>query len=1084
MASRTPSVLLTVLLAAAGANAQSVIRTILGGLPDGIDALSATLSTPAAVASDSAGNIYAALTGSHMVVKIDTSGKIRVIAGNGTEGNSGDGGPGTSATLANPVGLAVDSAGNVYIADSSGNRVRRVTPDGTIGTFAGNGKALYAGDGGQASQASVRSPSALAFDPQGNLLIADTLNHTIRSVAPDGTITSVIGNGAKGGGCDDGSAVAACRLNAPAGVAADHFGNIFVADTSNNVIRVISPDKTVKIYAGKSSTSTPLPFGGGDTGLATNNSLSAPTSLATDAAGNLYLVEYASARVRRVTTDGKIASFAGTGTAGATGDGGLARYANIDVQGIAIDSRGDLLIAGGTTKRVRIVTAADGIINTVAGNGIGSYDPRGLAVSGNTLYFSDGAANRVRKLNLATGEITTAAGNGASGESGDGGPAMEAALNAPRGLTLDGSGNLYLADSANNWARKVTNDGKINVIAGTGAAITRGDGGSALNASLYEPYAVAVDSSGNTFVAERSGNVVRKVSSAGIITTVAGTGDSGAPTSETGTAINQKMNLPVALAALSSGSILVADSYNNRIRKLSPDGTITSVAGTGYYSYGGDGGPATAAFLKNPAGIAVDAAGNIYIADTKNHLIRRVDTSGIISTIAGTGASGYNGDGSPATAYRLNGPTAIATGPGCSLLIADTDNQCIRQLWPAVDYTITATPPGLNVMLDGKTAAAPLSASLLPGTHHRVDAPTPQGGTAGTRYVAPAAQEFDVACGPARAAIALTFRTQYSLGIAADHGGSVTSAAEWQDSGAAMSLVATAAAGFAFSGWEGACAGTGPCNLTMDGPKSVKANFAPAQTPGKPAISSGGVVGAGLSVPAVHALSPNGIAVVFGSNFAAPGTYSVAGSASLVNGRLSTELDGTCVLVGGVRAPVLALTPTQVNFQVPQTLASGTIAVQVATGCGGANEQRSDPENVPAQTASPEFFYFAQNASGQNPIAAFDVSSGTVVGTAAPAKPGDVLTLYANGLGLTNPQVASGELPSTSASVTGDLQVFVGDVQLSKADVLYAGVAPSNAGLYQLNIRLPGSTADGDQPVHVTVNGFSSPGGAYITVKR
>jgi uncharacterized protein (TIGR03437 family) len=218
----------------------------------------------------------------------------------------------------------------------------------------------------------------------------------------------------------------------------------------------------------------------------------------------------------------------------------------------------------------------------------------------------------------------------------------------------------------------------------------------------------------------------------------------------------------------------------------------------------------------------------------------------------------------------------------------------------------------------------------------------------------------------------------------------------------------------------------------------------------------------------------------------------VAGSGNLLNGGISTELDGVCVLVGSTRAPILAVTPAQVNFQVPQGLTPGTVSVQVVTGCGSANEKRSDPQAVTARNASPEFFYFAQATSGQNPIAAVNASTGVFVGspglltggTFAPAKPGDVITLYATGLGLTNPSFAAGQLPGAASSIAGDIQVTIGSTTLAKTDVLYAGVTPSTAGLYQVNIHLPLSITSGDQPVQMTVNGIASPSGGYMTVKH
>jgi uncharacterized protein (TIGR03437 family) len=337
----------------------------------------------------------------------------------------------------------------------------------------------------------------------------------------------------------------------------------------------------------------------------------------------------------------------------------------------------------------------------------------------------------------------------------------------------------------------------------------------------------------------------------------------------------------------------------------------------------------------------------------------------------------------------------------------------------------------------------------------------------------------------------LTFATQYLLTVSADDGGTVTPAGGWQSAGASLTLNPVAKAGFVFSGWEGACSGTGACNIVMNGPMAVKADFSPVQAT-TPVISSGGVVGAGLSSPPVTALSPDGAAIIFGTSFAPAGTLAVVGSGNLVNGNVSTEMDGVCVLVGSAAAPVLALTPTQINFQVPQTVTAGTLTVQVVTGCGTASEQRSNIVTAMAQSAAPEFFYFTHTSSGQNPIAATDLSTGVTVGTpgllsgvaSAPARPGDLLSLYATGLGLTSPLIAAGELPAAAASITGSIHVSVGSTTLASSDILYAGVTPSTAGLYQINIRLPISVPNGNQPVQVTVNGIASPAGGYITVQQ
>ena len=1088
------AVILAASFAPGHGHTQSILGTLLGGSPNGLPALTASLNMPSAVVLDANGTVYVALKGAHQVVRIDAAGKVWTVAGTGVSGTSGDGGQATSAMLSTPVGLAVDQAGALYISDSSASRIRRVGLDGVITTVAGNGKNGFSGDGGPAIVASLYTPVGIAFDNTGDLLIADSGNAVVRMVTPDGAIRTIAGTPRSGGYSGNAGPATQAQLNNPQAVVVNNGGTIYIADTGNNWIREVTPDGTISNYAGvDTSKTTGSPFGGGgDPTIATNARLTTPTSMAIDQAGTLYFVE--PNRIRQITSNGKIAPFAGTGIYGGSGDGGLARFANIKVQGIATDRHNNLFIADGDNNRVRIVTATDGIIDTVAGNGLASFNPRGLAVKGGYLYFSDTSNNRVRRLDLNTQEISLVAGNGVADYAGDGSSALNASLKTPRGLAFDPSGNLYIADSGNHRVAKIGTDGNISTVAGTGTASTTGDGLAATAATLNAPAGVAVGTSGNLYISEQSGNVVRKVNTSGVISTVAGTGTAGPPDSEQGIALNQKLNGPQGLAFDSAGGLLIADSNNQRIRRLSPDGTIATVAGSGGPGGGsnGDGGPATSASLRGPNAVQVDQAGNLYISDASNYIIRRVGTDGVISTVAGNGSNGYNGDGSPATAYSLNGTSAIVPAPsGCSVYIADSSNLRIRQLWPAIDYIITANAPGLVVSLDGRVASSPVAASLLPGTHHRVDAPSPQSGGAGVQYLLSAAQEFDVPCGPARASVTLAFQLQYSLTVTSDPGGKVNSAATWQNAGASVTLAATPQSGYVFSGWEGDCAGSGSCTVLMNGPKNVKANFAPAAVL-NPVVATGGIVGAGLSTPLVNALSPNGLAIAFGSGFAPDGTSSVAGAGNLVSGSISTELNGVCVLVGSVMAPILAVTPGQVNFQAPQGLTPGTVSVQVVTGCGSANEKRSDPQAVTARNASPEFFYFAQATSGQNPIAAVNASTGVFVGSPglltggafAPAKPGDVITLYATGLGLTNPSFAAGQLPGAASSIAGDIQVTIGSTTLAKTDVLYAGVTPSAAGLYQVNVHLPLSITSGDQPVQMTVNGIASPSGGYITVKQ
>jgi trimeric autotransporter adhesin len=837
------SVLILIMGTEAG-RAQSSITTVLGASLNDISALSASIHTPCALATDASGNTYIVVRGTGQVVRIDSGGTLWMFAGSGTAYSSGDGGPATAAGLAFPEALTVDSSGVVYIADA--HKIRRVGADGIITTVVGTGVEGYSGDGGPALKATLNGPTAMTFDQYGNLFIADTGNDVIREVTADGNIRTIAGVGYKYLGGDGGPALSA-GLNTPSGVAVDLAGNVYLSDTGNNEIRVVSPDGTIQRYAGQSSSSSGLPIGGGNPTLALNASLNDPTGLAFDSAGNLYFVEPSANLVRRITPDGHIANWAGTGIAGGSGDGGWAWAANLnDPLAIAVDSKNDLLIADAANNQVRIVTAVNApsigsqpstVINAFSGNGLVSFNPRGLALTGNMLYFSDGTSNRVRWIDLSTGDVGLLAGNGVAAYAGDTsstvtGYASSASLDAPRGLAVDSAGNVYIADSGNNRIRMVNTSGVISTVAGNGTAGYSGDSGPATSAEINNPYGVAVDQSGNLYIAERGGNRIRKVTTGGTITTVAGTGTAGAPPSESGVAIDQPLNSPSGLAIESGGSLLIADTNNSRIRRLSTDGTIATVAGSRTAGDAGDGGLGTSAKLNLPVGVGEDSKGNIYIADTSNNVIRWVGSDGNIGTIAGNGGSGYNGDGSPATSYELGSPSAVTPTSACSVLVADTTNQRIRQVFPAVNYTITSNPSGLQVSVNGTNVATPASIGLSPGTSYQLTAPSPQSGAAGTRYLAPAAQQINVSCGPAYATVNLAFQTQYSLTVTASAGGTVTSADPWQNAGASVTLNATPNTGYTFSGWTGDCSGQGACQLVMNGPKSVQANFVPASGQG------------------------------------------------------------------------------------------------------------------------------------------------------------------------------------------------------------------------------------------------------------
>jgi sugar lactone lactonase YvrE len=694
--------------------AQNIITAVAGSTwvfrGDGGPATNAPLGSTGGAAVDAAGNVFASDWDNCLVVKISASGILTVVAGNRIGGFSGDGGPATAASLNRPHGVALDAAGNLYFADSYNHRIRKVTAAGTITTVAGNGQRGYSGDGGPAVSASLSYPTGVALDAAGNLYIADSGNINtradsgnlrIRKVTAAGTITTVAGNGQFGYSGDGGPAISA-SFSYPTGVALDAAGNLYIADAWSLRIRRVTPAGTITTVAGGGS--------GGDGGPATAAYLGEPMGVALDAAGNLYIAEAFNNRIRKVAPGGTISTVAGNGQQGYSGDGGPAISASFSYPtGVALDAAGNLYIADTMNRRIRKVTLG-GTITTLGGNGLFKYAgdggpaaaaslaaPMGVALdAAGNLYFADNYNRRIRKV-TAGGTITTAAGNGQEGYSGDGGPATAASLNKPSGVAVDAAGNLYVADFDNDRIRKVTPGGTITTVAGGGSG---GDGGPATAASLYRPGGVALDAAGNLYIAETNHDLIRKVAPGGTISTVAGNGVRG-HSGDGGAATAASLMSPWGVAVDAAGNLYIADTANHRVRKVTPGGTITTVAGNGS---GGDGGPATAASLNMPWGVAVDAAGNLYIADTGHDRIRKVAPGGTISTVAGNGVRSYSGDGIPATAASLNYPQGVAADAVGNLYIADTGNDRIRKVL-ATASSFAASPTSLSFSVPGGSPA-------------------------------------------------------------------------------------------------------------------------------------------------------------------------------------------------------------------------------------------------------------------------------------------------------------------------------------------------------------------------------------------
>ncbi len=339
-----------------------------------------------------------------------------------------------------------------------------------------------------------------------------------------------------------------------------------------------------------------------------------------------------------------------------------------------------------------ITNAQTYTIYTIAGNGLATYsgdggpattagifNPEDLACDnlGNT-YFSDPGNNRIRKIDN-NGIISTIAGTGTAGYSGDGSAATSAQINNPIGIVIDTIGNIYFVDYGNNCVRKINSNGVINTIAGTGSFGFSGDGGPAIAASLYQPQGIALDNLGNVFIADVSNVRIRKVDTSGIITTVAGNGSFGFSGDGGDATLAQLSEKPYAVEADHSGNLFIADTYNHRIRKVNANGIISTIAGDGTAGFSGDGGAATSAQLNNPSNISIDTIGNLYVTDGANNRIRKINTNGIISTIAGNGIAGFSGDSGVAISASITPKGTVVSRSG-KIYIADIANNRIREL--------------------------------------------------------------------------------------------------------------------------------------------------------------------------------------------------------------------------------------------------------------------------------------------------------------------------------------------------------------------------------------------------------------------
>ena len=541
------------------------------------------------------------------------------------------------------------------------------------------------------------------MDAAGNLYFSEFEGHRVRKVAPDGRISTVAGTGLAGFRGDGSSALSA-QLSYPAGLAIDRFGALHIADSGNNRVRKIFDSGVIGTVLGGSSS----------TALAT------PLAIAVDLAGTVYAGD-SSFVVRAYTAAGKWSDFAGTATPGFSGDGGPALKATITaVHDLASDLSGNLWIADGV--RLRKVDL-NGAVQTVAGDGyqraLGDggpatggilYQPSAIALdSAGNLYIADTGTQRVRQV-LASGTMTTLAGTGTAGAGTDGLAANAGALNGPMGVAMDPAGNLLIADTYNHRIQQVAS-GRMRTVAGTGTGGMGPDAMLPLATQLRGPRAICMNRAGILFIVDTANHRVLRAPPGGLIETAAGNGSPG-DTGDGGPARLAQLNQPGACQLDSYGNLFIADTGSHRIRKVTAAGTISTVAGRGEAGGSGDEGPATAASLSAPRGVAVDDSGDIFIADTGNHRIRQVTPDGAIHSIAGN-AAGFAGDGGAALAAQLNSPGGLFLDGAGALYFADTNNNRVRRLVP--DGVVPPAPIVLLPTISAVNALSMRQGPVAPG---------------------------------------------------------------------------------------------------------------------------------------------------------------------------------------------------------------------------------------------------------------------------------------------------------------------------------------------------------------------------------
>jgi len=559
--------------------AAGVVTTLAGiaGMPGSADGTgsAARFDDPAGVAADDAGNVYVADSFNRTIRKITPSGAVTTLAGSPGVVGSADG-TGAAASFYIPTGVAVDRAGDVYVTDTGNFNIRKITAAGSVSTLAGTTGVGGSADG-VGSAAQFNMPVGIAVDGAGNVYVADQENHTIRKITPATEVTTLAGSAGSAGSAD--GTGAAARFDHPTGVAVDGAGNLYVGDEFHGTIRKITAAGAVTTLAGTADA------GGSADGSGAAARFSFPEGVAVDEAGNVFVADAFNATIRKVTAAGVVTTLAGTANlaGGMDGTGAAARF--FTPSGVVADRSCNVFVTDfGAVRKITsagLVTTLAGVAGGFGsadgtGSAAGFGSPNGVAIDGTgDLYVADEGNHTIRKITRA-GVVTTLAGTAGMQGSADGNGAA-ARFNSPAAVAVDTSGNVYVADQGNFTIRKITPAGAVTTLAGSVGMQGSVDGiGSA--ARFHVPVGVTVDAGGNVFVADFGSHAIRKVTPAGGVTTLAGTAFVSG--SADGTGPDARFNRPTGVAVDSAGNILVTDADNSTIRKVTPAGVVTTVAGT------------------------------------------------------------------------------------------------------------------------------------------------------------------------------------------------------------------------------------------------------------------------------------------------------------------------------------------------------------------------------------------------------------------------------------------------------------------------------------------------------------------------